>query len=41
LPSAGFAGDVVVEVGTRKHTEVQRTEDLRESLDFARAHLGD
>ena len=41
LPGSGFAGDVVVEVGTRKHTDSQRAEDLRESLDFARAHLGE
>jgi sugar phosphate isomerase/epimerase len=41
LPGSGFEGDVVVEVGTRKHTDLQRAEDLRESLDFARAHLGE
>lgn len=35
----GFTGSVVLEVGTRKRPR-QREADLRESLDFARRHLG-
>lgn len=40
VAAAGFGGDVVVEINTRKavHRE-QREADLRESLEFARAHF--
>ncbi|MCT1620112.1 sugar phosphate isomerase/epimerase family protein [Janibacter hoylei] len=39
VATSGFAGAVVLEVGTRKRPK-EREEDLRESLDFARRHLG-
>lgn len=39
LPSLGFTGDVVVEVGTRRLTENERLIDLAEALAFARLHL--
>ena len=38
--SSGFAGDVVVEINTRKCTNrEERERDLRESLEFARQHF--
>lgn len=40
LPAAGFTGDVVVEVGTRRLSEEERLVDLAESLAFARLNLG-
>lgn len=39
VATSGFAGAVVLEVGTRRRPK-EREEDLRESLDFARRHLG-
>jgi sugar phosphate isomerase/epimerase len=40
LAGTGFAGEVVLEINTRKcSTREERTADLRESLDFAREHL--
>ena len=39
VATSGFAGAVVLEVGTRKRPK-EREEDLRESLDFARRYLG-
>ncbi|MBM6405578.1 sugar phosphate isomerase/epimerase [Phycicoccus sp. CSK15P-2] len=39
LASGGFAGDVVVEVGTRRGDQARRELDLAESLAFARLHL--
>ncbi|GAA8852436.1 sugar phosphate isomerase/epimerase [Helicobacter pylori] len=39
LTTSGFDGAVVLEVGTRKKPH-EREADLRESLDFARRHLG-
>lgn len=40
LADAGFAGDIVVEINTRKAAaREQREADLRESLDFAREHF--
>lgn len=39
LSTSGFDGAVVLEVGTRKKPR-EREADLRESLDFARRHLG-
>ena len=39
LTTSGFGGAVVLEVGTRKKPH-EREADLRESLDFARRHLG-
>ncbi|NHA70064.1 sugar phosphate isomerase/epimerase family protein [Phycicoccus flavus] len=39
LAASGFAGDVVVEVGTRRGDEERRELDLAESLAFARLHL--
>lgn len=39
LGANGFAGDVVVEVGTRRLRDDQRLVDLAESLAFARVHL--
>jgi sugar phosphate isomerase/epimerase len=40
IADAGFAGDVVLEINTRKAaTREQREVDLRESLDFAREHF--
>ena len=40
LAGNGFAGDVVVEINTRKATgRAQREADLRESLEFAREHF--
>jgi sugar phosphate isomerase/epimerase len=41
LVRKGFAGQVVLEVNTRHHTEpVRRAKDLAEALLFARLHLG-
>lgn len=41
LAAQGFTGHVVVEISTRKvTTRDEREEDLVESLDFARRHLG-
>lgn len=40
LALAGFAGDVAVEVNTRRGGGRGRETDLRESLEFARRHLG-
>ena len=38
---SGFTGDVVVEINTRRcATKEEREVDLRESLEFARGHLG-
>jgi sugar phosphate isomerase/epimerase len=40
LATTGFAGDVVLEINTRKCVDrAERERDLRESLDFARQHL--
>ncbi len=39
VAGSGFSGSVVLEVGTRRHPR-RRRDDLRESLDFARRHLG-
>ena len=39
LATGGFTGHVVVEVATRRATEVQRELDLAEALAFARLHL--
>ncbi len=40
LASVGFAGEVVLEINTRRcRTRAEREADLRESLDFAREHL--
>lgn len=39
VAGSGFAGAVVLEVGTRRRPK-ERELDLRESLDFARQHLG-
>lgn len=41
LVGTGFAGHVVLEINTRRCADrAEREADLRESLDFARAHLG-
>lgn len=41
LTSVGFTGHVVLEINTRRcTTREERETDLRESLEFARAHLG-
>nr|WP_179519230.1 sugar phosphate isomerase/epimerase [Nocardioides perillae] len=41
LAARGFTGHVVLEINTRKATtREEREADLRESLDFARRHLG-
>ena len=41
LASTGFAGEIVVEINTRRcTTREERDTDLRESLEFARTHLG-
>ena len=41
LARSGFAGHVVLEINTRRcTTRSEREADLRESLEFARAHLG-
>ena len=40
IADAGFSGDVVLEINTRRAvTEAEREKDLRESLDFAREHF--
>lgn len=39
VATSGYGGAVVLEVGTRRRPK-ERTLDLRESVDFARAHLG-
>jgi sugar phosphate isomerase/epimerase len=40
LARAGFDGEIVLEINTRKCADrVERERDLRESLDFARQHL--
>lgn len=40
VAGTGFAGDVVVEINTRRvSTRAERELDLRESLEFAREHL--
>jgi len=40
LARVGFAGEIVVEINTRKsNTRVEREDDLRESLEFAREHF--
>ncbi|ROS79052.1 sugar phosphate isomerase/epimerase [Cellulomonas sp. PhB143] len=39
LAQRGWAGDVVVEISTRKGSEAERRADLVESLRFAREHL--
>ena len=40
LGAAGFDGHVVVEISTRKAADrAEREDDLREALQFARAHL--
>ncbi|GAA4436854.1 sugar phosphate isomerase/epimerase [Actinokineospora soli] len=42
LGAAGFGGQVVLEVNTRRaRTAADRLKDLAESLQFARLHLGD
>ncbi|WP_372729464.1 sugar phosphate isomerase/epimerase family protein [Nocardioides sp.] len=41
LVGIGFAGEVVLEINTRKcNDRAERERDLRESLEFAREHLG-
>ncbi len=40
LRSRGFRGDVAVEVNTRRGGGKGREKDLRESIEFARSHLG-
>ena len=41
LGTAGFAGSVIAEVSTRRAADrAARVEDLRETLAFARRHLG-
>ena len=40
LAAADFAGEVVVEVSTRRAGEDQREADLAEALEYARRHLG-
>ena len=41
LAAAGFDGDIVLEINTRRcTTQAEREADLRESLEFARAHFG-
>ncbi|HSU02308.1 MAG TPA: sugar phosphate isomerase/epimerase [Nocardioides sp.] len=41
LAGTGFAGHVVLEINTRRCSDrAEREVDLRESLEFARAHLG-
>ena len=41
LSATGFAGEVVVEINTRRcGSRAERAADLRESLEFAREHLG-
>ncbi|GAB3195461.1 sugar phosphate isomerase/epimerase [Nocardioides hungaricus] len=41
LAKVGFAGEIVLEINTRKCRDAaEREADLRESLDFAREHLG-
>ena len=41
LAAAGFGGDIVLEINTRRcTTRAEREADLRESLEFARAHFG-
>ena len=41
LAAVGFAGEVVVEINTRRcSSREEREADLRESLEFAREHLG-
>ena len=40
VAASGFAGDVIVEINTRKAaSREQRETDLRESLEFAREHF--
>jgi hypothetical protein len=40
LAGEGFGGHLVLEINTRKaSTREERESDLRESLDFARAHF--
>ena len=40
VAGSGFAGEVVVEINTRKAAGIEEREaDLAESLAFARAHL--
>ncbi|QBF45111.1 sugar phosphate isomerase/epimerase family protein [Janibacter limosus] len=39
ISTSGFSGAVVLEVGTRRRPR-EREDDLRESLEFARRHLG-
>ncbi|WP_426242667.1 sugar phosphate isomerase/epimerase family protein [Nocardioides sp. LHG3406-4] len=40
LAAGGFGGDIVVEINTRRcTTRAERETDLRESLEFARAHF--
>ncbi|KRE37451.1 hypothetical protein ASG73_07145 [Janibacter sp. Soil728] len=39
IATSGFSGSVVLEVGTRRRPR-EREDDLRESLEFARRHLG-
>ena len=41
LAAAGFEGDIVLEINTRRcTTRAEREADLRESLEFARSHFG-
>ena len=41
LARTGFAGHVVLEINTRRcANREEREADLRESLEFARVHLG-
>ena len=40
VADAGFGGDIVLEINTRRSvTEAEREKDLRESLEFAREHF--
>jgi sugar phosphate isomerase/epimerase len=40
LSSVGFGGEIVIEINTRRcSTRAERTEDLRQSLEFAREHF--
>ena len=40
LAGTGFAGEIVLEINTRKcNTRAEREADLRESLEFAREHF--
>lgn len=40
VAGSGYDGAVVLEVGTRRRAQAEREDDLRESLEYAREHLG-